>query len=374
MYNISTLENSQETGKKYLIVIIKVFVTLLVLLIIALLLFNFNKTKDIEKQAVVQATIPEMSDSLRNGDVDAAIQAGEALLELNTNSESDISALVYLARAYLQDGNESFSEELSAEKAFAVIERIIAIDPKLAEAYRLRGYAHEITNNFEAAVVDYNTALEFDATYALVYAHLGHVESLLGNKDEAYDYFDKALSLDATIELAQLGIAYILYEEREFDDVLDILTKIKLNAQDDITLSEAEMLEGLIALEQGDYLDAEVKLQKSVATYSEDAQAWAALSTVYVALIVTSNDFETALATYERDLSASIESALALHPQNTYAKANKGNLYALKDDCEFALDYYEEAKVSIFEDITLGVNEKRLANEYITNAINNCSQ
>jgi len=30
--------------------------------------FNFNKTEDIEKQAVVQAIIPEMSNSLRNAD------------------------------------------------------------------------------------------------------------------------------------------------------------------------------------------------------------------------------------------------------------------------------------------------------------------
>jgi len=335
--------------------------------------YYLASNQKIEKQENVVATAERLQFDLESGDTLAAIEKGEAALEDITNSETDIPALVYLARAYLQDGNESYNEEISAEKAFVVIEKILEIEPELAEAHRLKGYAYEITNNFDAAVASYKQALEFDSNYALVYAHIGHVASLLGEKEEAYNYYDLALSLDSGIELAQFGIAYILYEEKEYDDVQDILNTIKNNSDKAITISEVEMLEGLMALEKGSYTEAVEKLEAATETNSQNAQAWAALSTAHIATIVTSNNPDLELSNKRTRIEQIIQLALDIHPQNTYAMGNRGNVYALKGDCEFAIDYYEQARNGVPDDITLGVVEKNNAIIYLNNAITNCS-
>lgn len=319
----------------------------------------------------VAKRIDEVNKEFISGNPDGAVVVAENML--NRVGGENVDALVTLARAYLEKGNALFQEKEYSEKAMVIIDKIIFLDPDLAEGYRLRGYANEIVGNYDLAIKDYKIAIELYPGFALVYGQIGHVYSLQGDKGEALVFYGKALFLDPGIEVAQMGSAYIYYQDREFDKVIEILTDIEIDLTDTTISSEVKLLRGLVAMEKMNYLQAKSLLEESVKISPTNATAWASLSTAYIALLNMTEEGSESELEYVSAVEKSADKALELHKYNTNAFINKANLKFYNEDCLGATRMYNQAlEEFVDKDITLGAIEKNIARTYIQNAISRC--
>jgi tetratricopeptide (TPR) repeat protein len=76
------------------------------------------------------------------------------------------------------------------------LNRAIAIDPKMAEAYFWRGQARNMLGDFEGSDKDLSKAIELDPGYADAYRIRGAFRERAGQRDNAIADYRKALELD----------------------------------------------------------------------------------------------------------------------------------------------------------------------------------
>ena len=78
-------------------------------------------------------------------------------------------------------------------RAEAVLDETIALNPDLAEAYTLRGFARTMTGNHQAGIQDLDTAIEMQAkNISRAHSFRSFAHSQTGNYDAALDDADKA--------------------------------------------------------------------------------------------------------------------------------------------------------------------------------------
>ena len=70
------------------------------------------------------------------------------------------------------------------------------MNPEDARAYNNRGFAYFITGDFEAAIADYNTAIDLDPENARAYSNRGLAYRSTGDFEAAIDDFNTAIDLD----------------------------------------------------------------------------------------------------------------------------------------------------------------------------------
>ena len=104
---------------------------------------------------------------------------------------------------YLSEGNY--------EEAIIAFTAAIEIDPNRAEAYVGRGDAYvasgENAENLNAALSDYEAALELDNTILPAWLSTGEIHVSLGNYEDAIEAYNRALELDPTQAEIYLNIA-----------------------------------------------------------------------------------------------------------------------------------------------------------------------
>ena len=104
---------------------------------------------------------------------------------------------------YLSEGNY--------EEAIIAFAAAIEIDPNRAEAYVGRGDAYvasgENAENLNAALSDYEAALELDNTILSAWLSTGEIHVSLGNYEDAIEAYNRALELDPTQAGIYLNIA-----------------------------------------------------------------------------------------------------------------------------------------------------------------------
>ena len=123
------------------ITLIKIIIVLAVLLVVALgvsFIFYPNiPVTDFEKSAVML----KVKDDFNNNNFDGAIKKAETILSGN---KKDVSALLAVASTLAQKGSIEFKEKEYGQKAIDIANKVLAIEPNNAEAYRIIGYANEI--------------------------------------------------------------------------------------------------------------------------------------------------------------------------------------------------------------------------------------
>jgi lipoprotein NlpI len=105
--------------------------------------------------------------------------------------------------------------------ALALTDKALALAPKRADAWLLRGSCHDNLGNFTAAVCDFTHCLEIDPKKAMAWQHRGAAHFKLGKIDESIHDFDAYLQLrpDQTPHHWQRGISY--YYAGRFDEGRD---------------------------------------------------------------------------------------------------------------------------------------------------------
>jgi len=108
-----------------------------------------------------------------------------------------------LALAYLKKGE--------FEKAGALFDRAIALDPRYADAYNNRGNLSEKINQNEKAIEDYSRAIEINPYDADYYYNRGYVRSKKKEYEAAIRDFSRAIELDPRHDKAYVQRGFASY-------------------------------------------------------------------------------------------------------------------------------------------------------------------
>lgn len=109
-------------------------------------------------------------------------------------------------------GNELFYGE-NYQEALVAYNRVIDLDPELAEAYYNKGNTLHYLGQDEEALESYNQALQIDPEAAYIHSSKGATLRHLGRDQEAIDCFMRASLIDPYYALPHynLGYAYIFF-------------------------------------------------------------------------------------------------------------------------------------------------------------------
>ena len=116
--------------------------------------------------------------------------------------------------------NEAFPQaEAAARKA-------LDLDPSSSEAHTALAYPeHHYTWNWEAAELDYKTAISLAPSNANARLRYAELLSSLGRHDEAIAEMHHALDLDPLSLVYANNLGRFLYHARRYDEAIDVLTK-----------------------------------------------------------------------------------------------------------------------------------------------------
>jgi lipoprotein NlpI len=97
-----------------------------------------------------------------------------------------------------------------ADEALALADRAVAVDPKSAQAYFVRGVAHEMLDKHDRAVAEFSKTIELDPKAADAYQRRGSEHFKMGHITESIADFDHYLDLkpDQMPYHWQRGISY----------------------------------------------------------------------------------------------------------------------------------------------------------------------
>lgn len=101
--------------------------------------------------------------------------------------------------------------------AIALLDRLLAADPKNAKALVLRGDAKDDLGDPASALADYNAALVINPDYAYAYATRCDTQNELDHYDDAVNDCTRALSLDSSDELALRARSLAYYFRGDYE-------------------------------------------------------------------------------------------------------------------------------------------------------------
>jgi tetratricopeptide (TPR) repeat protein/membrane associated rhomboid family serine protease len=106
------------------------------------------------------------------------------------------SKLAYISRAY------AMAEQGDLEGAIADYDRVIQLDPKLAEAYISRADAKYRNGDLDGAMADYDQAIQINGKLAEAYCKRANTKNRQGDPDGAMADCDQAIQLNPQLALA----------------------------------------------------------------------------------------------------------------------------------------------------------------------------
>lgn len=106
------------------------------------------------------------------------------------------------------------------EKAIQILDQIIASDPQNASAYVQRAIAKSIQEDYEAALADFNKAVELRPMDAVIVNTRGGFFAGYGKYEEALADFERAIQLDPNYASAYVNQANIFADMGEYEKAI----------------------------------------------------------------------------------------------------------------------------------------------------------
>jgi len=138
-----------------------------------------------------------------------AREYAETVIALNSKS---IEALLVLADCQTHD--ENFMA------ALATYDKIVALDPGIAEVHNNRGIALDRLGRHADAVDSYDRALMLNSDFGNAHMNRGNALHHLGRQDEALAAYDRTLALSHDLAHAWLGRGNALSKLKRYDEAL----------------------------------------------------------------------------------------------------------------------------------------------------------
>lgn len=249
-----------------------------------------------------------------------------------------------LSDAYTRKGNEHLDNDEN-EKAKAYFEEAIKYDDKNANAYAGLGEIFDAMEQADAAIENYQKAIDLNPDLTEVYVPLGILyfeqSSIPGKPNEiakADELLTKALAADPNDAQTQFFSGLIAYKQNDLDKALKALRRsIEINAEN----PEAHYYLGEIYGKMGNDREALTAYQKATGLNPKFVDAWFDLAVAQF----NNEDYDGAINSYQKVVTL----------KNDYweAHANLGDAYRLKNDYAKAEGSYRIAATRLKDDAEL---------------------
>ncbi|MFA6296981.1 MAG: tetratricopeptide repeat protein [Candidatus Paceibacterota bacterium] len=301
---------------------------------------NSNKIADLKKYS-------ELASAENQGKMDDAISIAQDILN---KYPEDIQAKLSLAEVYVNKGSHDNKEAEFAPK-------VLKKDPNNFEAYRIMGYAYEIQESFDKAIISYNKAISIDPNNAAVYNSRGHAFELMGQYQLVKDDYLKAYQLDPNNPNILMNVSRMYLstgDDQKAKDFAERLVAFKDGSILSYVKSTAYSILGQVALNENkkeeaikNFTEAINLLPSFVAGYIDRAQA-----RILIGTISESDKVE---------IVSDLNTALKLNPNSSTAYYLLGGFYEKQKDYNLALSNYTKALSVIDLDLVIGTG----AREYV---------
>lgn len=208
-----------------------------------------------------------------------------ALEQVTQEDQSNVDNFVALALAYAEKGlkeQEQGKDHMPyVQKALEAVAKAKAINDKYSEVYRAEAYANEIKQDYNAARVAYDKAIEIDPKNVLAYAGRGHVHRIEGVLENAVADFYKASELDVERNhiFIYTNLCNLEYSRSHNEDAIKNC-KIVTEKQgvDPVFQSEAYQIMSMIFVQNRDYVQARNYLLTAKTLTPNDANLYVTLA------------------------------------------------------------------------------------------------
>ena len=230
--------------------------------------------------------------------------------------------LMTTARDIAKSGDDPGAE------AIAMLQRVVAEDPNVIDAWFMLGNEHFKAGRFTEAIAQFSRSLVLKPDYDLAIINMANAYRRLGQDDAALAGYERYIQVDPKNAYVryQLGEIYMdkgetARAEAEFAHALSLEPK----------LASATVATGVLAFQRGDMARAEALLREALATKAD-----VRLAHFNLALIAeTRGDTQAAEAAYRAEL--------AQHPTAYKAAFTLGRLAARRARPAEAEDWYRQA-------------------------------
>ncbi|MBM3236667.1 tetratricopeptide repeat protein [Candidatus Poribacteria bacterium] len=220
---------------------------------------------------------------------DDAITLYDRILKLNPN----------LADAYGNRGNV-YRDKQEYDRAIQDYDKVIAINPNLAEAYNNRGIAYKDKGLYDLAIQDYDKAIAINPNLADAYINRGVAYHDKGLYDCAIQDYDKAIAINPNNPEAYNNRGVYYNRKSLYDCAI----------QD---------------------FDKAIAINSNLADNQDLAQVYCNRGIAYN----NKRDYDRAIQDYDK--------AIAINPNFADAYFNRGNAYCDKRDYALAIQNYDKA-------------------------------
>ena len=271
----------------------------------------------------------------------ATAAAPKAAVEVDPDARARLAALGYVGtfvtsptqdRAGLADpkdkiqlfnlmtqARETARHDKESDEGLHALERVVAEDPKVIDAWFMLGNEYYRRRQFGRAIDQFKRALELKPDYDLVVINMANAYRALGRDQEAMVGYRRFMELDPKNAQIRYEAAQILIDGGRLDEARQELTQaLALEPK----LAAARNALGVLALRRGDLTGAEREIRAAIAEKADVRLAHFNLAL----LAEQQGDLPRAIAEYQQEI--------ALHANNYKAAFNLGRLYEKAGDRE----------------------------------------
>ena len=112
-------------------------------------------------------------------------------------------------------------------QAIKLYEQSIELNPGCAIAWNNKGYALNLLEKYDEALIIIDKALKIDSNLVMAYSNYGDVLQNLNRHEQAISFYENALKLDTNDYDAYWGIFCCLYELQKYTKAIEICQKLK---------------------------------------------------------------------------------------------------------------------------------------------------
>ena len=306
---------------------------------------DFSKTDDSAR----------IVNNMNSNDLDGAISDAEKAVTKYKNNEQ---ALVLLALAYQQKGSLTFQEATYSAKSLEVADEILKINPNSGDAYRIKGYAYEMVQNYPESETNYKKALELAPSDAMAHANLGHAYELQSKDELAINSYKNALAINQDFVPALLGMMRYSYGSGNMAELKKYAEKVLTLAPDVNSKSDAEQMLGFAYQSDKNLPEASKHFDNAISLEPKSAALYVSRANNNL-LIMSSekdNDKKNILV---KKIFDDADAAIKSDPNLSEAYLLWARLSpSLQNPKEAATHFYNEALKKVDADITLSKAEK----------------
>jgi tetratricopeptide (TPR) repeat protein len=214
------------------------------------------------------------------------------------------------------------------QAALTNFNQAIQLNPNYGLAYFSRATAYYYLGDKQNAIADYNQAIQLDPKYATAYNNRGVAYSELGDQQKAIADFNQAIQLNPKDAYAYInrGNAYLYLGDKQ-KAIADYNQAIQLDPKDALAYNNR----GLAYSHLGDKQNAIADYNQAIQLDPKSAAAYSNRGNAYLYL----GDKQKAIADYNQ--------AIQLNPKYAAAYNNRGNAYSNLGDKQKAIADFQKA-------------------------------